>query len=191
MRHTRYSKQNMDCRVRAASIRCGFTIMELLLALAISSMLLAAVAVAFNASIINYRQNEDMFKVINTARQALTRMTTQLRTAGYEIAPGVWGGVDPLAPSNQCNFWTGTGEDITYEFRNSADPSYPNTLLLITNSDGQEYVLCDNVTAMTFTKTPTVDGTDCKSVQISITVARGNVQRKISAAAVIRRNLSW
>ena len=177
MRHTRYNKQNMDCRVRAASIRCGFTIMEMLLALAISSMLLAAVAVAFNASIINYRENEDMFKVINSARQSLFRMTSQLRTANS---------VDPNAPNNQCNFFTAGAEDITYEYRNADKKLY-----LITNSDGQEYVLCDNVTAMTFTKNPTVDGTDCKSVQISITVTRGNAQRKISAAAVIRRNLSW
>ncbi len=191
MQNTRYKKRDTPQDTLRWKYETGFTIVELLLALAIASILLAAVATAFNASIINYRENEDIFKAINSARQALTRMTTQLRTAGYEIAPGVWGGVDPLAPSNQCNFWTGTGEDITYEFRNSADPSYPNTLLLITNNNGNEYVLCDNVTAMTFTKTPTVDGTDCKSVQISITVVRGNAQRKISAAAVIRRNLSW
>ncbi len=177
MRHTRYSKQNMDCRLRAASIRCGFTIVELLLALAIASILLAAVATAFNASIINYRENEDIFKAINSARGALLRITSQLRTADA---------VDPNAPNNKCNFFTADAEDITYEYRNADKKLY-----LITNSDGQEYVLCDNVTAMTFTKTPTDDGTDCKSVQISITVTRGNAQRKISAAAVIRRNLSW
>ena len=177
MRHTRYSKQNTNCRLRAASIRCGFTIMELLLALAIASMLLAAVAVAFNASMINYRQNEDIFKVINSARQSLFRMTTQLRTGDN---------VSVSDPNNRCSFFTAEDKNITYEYR-SADKK----LYLITNSDGQEYVLCENVTAMTFTKTPTDDGTDCKSVQISITVARGNVERKISAAAVIRRNLSW
>ena len=157
----------------------GFTIVELLLALAIASILLATVATAFNASIINYRQNEDMFKVINSARQALFRITSQLRTADA---------VEPSSPINECTLITAAGDDITYQYNNG-----DNKLYLITNDDlsDPDYVLCDNVTAMTFTKTPTDDGTDCKSVQISITVTRGNVERKISAAAVIRRNLSW
>lgn len=168
--------------------KTGFTIAELLISIAISAMLLVAVAVAFNASATNYRENEEIFRTINTARQALTRMTSQLRTAGYEVevSPGVYEfiAVDPLAPSNQCSFWTGTGENLTYEFR-SAD----SKLYLITNSDGQEYVLCENVTAMNFSKTPTDDG-DCKSVQISITVASGDAQRTLSTAAVVRRNLN-
>ena len=172
MYNTRYKKQD-------TKYESGFTIVELLLALAIASILLATVATAFNASFINYRQNEDMFKVINSARQSLFRLTSQLRTADA---------VDPTSPANECTLITAGGDDITYRY-NNAD----NKLYLITNDDltDPDYVLCDNVTAMTFTKNPTDDGTDCKSVQISITVTRGNVQRKISAAAVIRRNLSW
>jgi len=157
--------------------RCqtGFTIVELLFALAITGMLLAAVAVAFNASVINYRENEEIFKTINNARQALLRMTSQLRTA----CP-----VDPNAPSNECSFFTAEGQDITYEYRSS-----DNKLYLITNIDDQEYVLCDNVISMSFVKTATDDGSDCKSVQISMTVQSGEMQRTLSAAVVIRKNL--
>jgi prepilin-type N-terminal cleavage/methylation domain-containing protein len=153
----------------------AFTIAELLIVLAISGILLAAVAVAFNASVVNYRENEDIFRTINNARQALFRMTSQLRT-------GHW--VDPNAPSNQCSFYTSEDEDITYDFR-----SDDNKLYLITNSDGQEYTLCDDVTAMNFVRTLTNDGNDCKSVQISMTVQSGDMQRTLTAAAVIRRNL--
>jgi prepilin-type N-terminal cleavage/methylation domain-containing protein len=153
----------------------GFTIVELLLVLAITGMLLAAVAVAFNASVINYRENEKIFKTINNARQALLRMTSQLRT-------GYW--VDPNAPSNECSFFTADGQDLTYEYR-SAD----NKLYLITNSDDQEYVLCENVTSVSFIKTATDDGLDCKSVQISMTVQSGDMQRTVSTAVVIRKNL--
>jgi prepilin-type N-terminal cleavage/methylation domain-containing protein len=158
--------------------KTGFTIAELLLALAVSAMLLAAVAFAFNASIINYRENEDIFKAINSTRQALSRMTSQLRTADT---------VDPNSPPNECSFFTAGAENITYEYR-SAD----NKLYLVTNSDGQEYVLCDNVTAMTFTKDTVVEDEliKVKSVQISITVVSGNVQQTVSAAVVIRRNLN-
>jgi prepilin-type N-terminal cleavage/methylation domain-containing protein len=154
----------------------GFTVAELLIVLAITGILLAAVAVALNASIINYQENEDIFKAVNSARQALSRMTSQLRT-------GYW--VDPNAPSAICNFFTADGQDITYEHTGMGE----NKLELLTNSDGQVYTLCENVVAMSFTKTPTDDGSDCKSVQISMTVQSGNVQRTLSAAAVIRRNL--
>ncbi len=160
--------------------KTGFTVAELLLALAIAGMLLAAVAVAFNASIINYRQNEDIFKAINSARQAMFRMITQLRTADA---------VDPNSLASECSLITAEGDDITYRY-NSGD----NKLYLITNDDltDSDYVLCDNVTAMTFTRdTVVVDmQTIVKSVQISITVASSNVQQTVSAAAVIRRNLN-
>jgi len=159
--------------------RTGFTLVEVLLVLAISGILLAAVAVAFNASIINYKENEDIFKTINNARQALYRITTQLRT-------GHW--VNPSDPNNRCSFFTADAdgnEPITYEYR-SAD----NKLYLITNSDGQEYMLCENVTSMSFNKTPTDDLSDCKSVQISMTVQSGDIQRTLTAAVVIRRNLN-
>ena len=174
MYNTRYKKQD-------TKYESGFTIVELLLALAIASILLATVATAFNASFINYRQNEDMFKVINSARQSLFRLTSQLRTADA---------VDPTSPANECTLITAGGDDITYRY-NNAD----NKLYLITNDDlsDPDYVLCNNVTAMTFTKdTVIIESIEkVRSVQVSITVASGNVERKISAAAVIRRNLSW
>jgi prepilin-type N-terminal cleavage/methylation domain-containing protein len=158
----------------------GFTLVELLLAVAIAGMLLAAVAVAFNASAINCRENEEIFKTINNARQAMFRMTSQLRTADA---------VDPNAPNNECTLITAAGEDITYRY-NSAD----NTLYLVTNDDLSDpnYVLCDNVTGMTCTKNTVVEDMQVKvkSVQISITVVNGDMQRTVSTAAVVRRNLN-
>jgi len=158
----------------------GFTLVEVLVSLAVMAILLAAVAVAFNASIINYQENDDIFKAINGARQALFRITTQLRTADA---------VDPNSPNNECSLITAGGEDITYRY-NSADKK----LYLITNdiSTDSDYVLCDNVAAMVFTKQTVIEGplTKVKSVQISITVSSGKTQRTVSAAAVIRRNLN-
>ncbi len=154
----------------------GFTIAELLIALAIMSILLAAVAVVFKASIDGYRENEDIFKTINNARQAMLRMTNQIRTGDN---------FNPSDPSNRCSFFTANNEDITYEYR-----STDNKLYLITNTNSSEYVLCSNVASMSFVKSPTQDGTDVKSVQISMTVAIDNIQKTISAAAVVRKNLN-
>ena len=160
--------------------RNGFTLAEVLVALAIMGLLLAALATAFNASIINYSENVDIAKTNNNSRLVLYRITTQLRTAGA---------VDPDAPANECTLITSDGDDVTYRY-NSDD----NTLYLVTNDDlsDSDYVLCDNVTAMSFIKnTATQDSVVyVKSVQISITVESGNVQQTVSTAAVIRRNLN-
>lgn len=163
---------------KTAKRKSGFTIAELLISLAIAAILLASIAVAINASAINYRENEEMFKTMNNARQALFRMTTQIRTANA---------VDPNASTTECSFFTATNEDLTYQYR-SAD----NKLYLITNSDSQEYVLCDNVTDVNFTKNTVLEDAiiKVKSVQISITVQNGDTQRTIASAAVVRRNLN-
>ena len=161
----------------------GFTLAELLICLVIVGMLLAAIAATISASAVNYRENEQVYRSINSARQALERMTSELRTAGTYVGP-LFVAVDPNAPNNQCNLFTAAGQNITYEYR-AAD----NKLYLITNSNGNEYVLCDNVTDAVFIKTPTDDGLDSKSVRISLTVQSGDHKSSLSAAVVIRKNL--
>jgi prepilin-type N-terminal cleavage/methylation domain-containing protein len=153
----------------------GFTIAELLITLAIMALLLAAVATAFNASAINFKENEGIFKTINNARQALFRITTDIRTGrAFKLDD----------PANKCTFFTANNVDTTYEYRNADGKLY-----LITNSDHCEFVLCDGVTAMNFVKTPTADSTYLKSVQITITVESNNTQQTLSAAAVVRKVL--
>lgn len=153
---------------------------ELLIGLAITAVLLAAVAVAFNASVINCEQNENIFKSINSARQALVRLTTQLRTAQA---------VDPAAPVNECTMITADGDDITYRYS-----STDKKLYLITNSNlsDTDYTLCGNVTSMNFQKEIVSEGaiTYVKNVQIVITVTNGGMQQTLSAAATVRRSLN-
>lgn len=158
----------------------GFTLAEILVALAVMAILLTAIATAFNASVINYNENEDIYKAINGARQALFRITGQLRTATA---------ADPNAPSNECTLITAEGENLTYRYDSSA-----KILYLITNDDlsDSDYVLCENVEAMTFSKTTVVEDalTKVKYVQIAMTVSAGGAHKDVSAAAVIRRNLN-
>jgi prepilin-type N-terminal cleavage/methylation domain-containing protein len=171
MRHTTYDIRH--------TIMPAFTLVELLIALAITAMLLAAVAVAFNASVINYTENEKIYKAINGARQALFRITSQLRTATA---------VDPNAAANECTLITADGEDMTYRYDSTA-----KTLYLVTNGDltDPDYKLCENVKTVTFTKDIVVEGavTKVRSVQIAMTVTAGGTEDRLSAAAVIRRNL--
>ena len=157
----------------------AFTVAELLIALAISAMLLAAVAVAFNASAKNYQVNEEIFQTMNSARQSLLRITAHLRTADW---------VDPNSPANECTLVTATGQDITYRYDSDAKKLY-----LVTNYDlsDSNYVLCDNVSAMNFSKSTGVEDTVVyvKSVWISITVGDNDTHQTVTSAAVIRKNL--
>lgn len=165
---------------KSTKLVSGFTIAEVLIALAITGIILAAAAVAFNASLINYCENEAIFKTTNSARQTLFRMTTQLRTATA---------VDFNSPPNECSLITADGQDITFSYNSTDEKIY-----LVTNDDlsDSDYVLCNNVTAATFEKTTFIEGTDTyvKSVQISLTVYDGDFQKTMSCAVVIRRNLN-
>jgi prepilin-type N-terminal cleavage/methylation domain-containing protein len=179
-----YSKRVSDMRKSSiinhpSSIPRGFTIVECLIGLAISAILLAAVAVAFNASVTNYRENEDMFWSVNNARQALARMTSEIRICYPVLAD--------TEPNNQCSITTAPNSDditeyITYEFR-AAD----HKLYLKKNDINQEYVLCDDVVAARFDKVYTINGDDVRGVQISLTVQSGGSRRTLSSVAAVRR----
>ena len=164
----------------------GFTLIECLMSLAISAILLVAVAVAFNASLTNYRENEDMFWALNNARQALMRMTNEIRNAGYyDESTFTWYGVSATDPNNQCTLYKPDHEQILYEYRTADEKLY-----LVKPATNEEYVLCDNVVNAVFTKI-TPNGWDAKSVQISLTVESDDsidaYQCTLSAAAMVRR----
>jgi hypothetical protein len=146
-------------------------------------MLLAAVALAFNASAVNYSENEAMFKAMNTARQALLRITTEIRTAQSVALIGAGAGDDP--DNSRCSMIASDGRDITYRYDSAAD-----TLYLDDNIGGSNYVLCTNVTAITFDRaTVPDDPTAVRNVQISITVSVNDLSQTLATAAVVRKNL--
>ncbi len=155
----------------------GFTLIEVLISLALSALLLVAAGTAFNASLFNYKENQEIFKAMNTGRQALARMTTQFRTANTVE-------IDPNVPLREISFFTAGGDDITYEYR-PAD----NTLYLIDNNTANEYVLCQNISNLEFQQAQTDDGSDVKSICITMTIHCGNREQTLSSAAVVRRNL--
>jgi prepilin-type N-terminal cleavage/methylation domain-containing protein len=156
----------------------GFTLVELLISLVIVAMLLAAVAVALNASIINYRENEKIFRSINEARQALTRMTSQIRT----------GLVDPNNISDQqtCEVFCSDGSRVKYHY-----DSANNRLYLYDYGTSTDYLLCDNVSSITFKKDNNTTSGDVKSVRISITISDSQITQSLAAAAVVRRALEY
>lgn len=168
----------------------GFTLVECLISLAITAVLLAAVATAFNASIVSYGENENMFWAINNARQAMARMTSEFRTAGYVDPNGVVFGVPHLtSPGPSCTLYK-TNSDGTMQIMRFEYSSTDNRLCLVmgNTTTSPTYVLCEGVTSATFT-TLSKNGVDATGVQISLTVRSGDASRTLSGAAVIRRSL--
>jgi prepilin-type N-terminal cleavage/methylation domain-containing protein len=169
--------------LRKAKSNAGFTLIEILLSLAIMGMVMAAVAMAFNASAVNYNQNEAMFKAMNTARQVLLRITTEIRTAQSVALIGAGAGDDP--DNSRCSMITADSRNVTYRY-NSGN----NTLYLDDNDASSSYVMCENVTAITFERTPVPDEpANIRSVRISMTVSVDNLSQTLATAAVVRRNL--
>lgn len=171
--------------------KTGFTIVEVLLSLTILALLMTAVAIAFDASVENYQVNRGIYKTINTARQALLRITNDLRTAD---AVALIGGGDP--DNSQISVVTNTGNDITYRF-----DSATGTLYYDDNATSNSYVLCDNVTAATFNRTEhQIDRdnglggvetiTAIRDVRIALTLTdeNGENAKTLAAATLVRKN---
>lgn len=153
----------------------GFTIVELLMSLVIMAMLMATVALAFNASVINYTTNKDMYRAMNTARQSLLRITSDIRTAVN---------VNAADASDLCSIDYGgaAGYEAVYQYDDTNDRL---NLILANVANAGTYVLCENVTAMTFTKSPATG--NARNVRMVMEVTVGNETQTVSTAAVIRR----
>jgi Tfp pilus assembly protein PilW len=168
------------------------------MALGILAVLMAAVAVAFDASVKNYEDNRALCKALNTARAALLRITNDLRTAGgtldYSVSPRRYYPAVESVDNNDSELTVQTVEGKTVCYRYDSDS---RTLYYDDLDNDASYVLCENVTALTFNGTPctvTVDGveyTDVRGVRISMTVTdeNGVLSQTLAAAAVVRRNL--
>lgn len=182
-------------KIKKNVYRFGFTIVEVLLALVIISVMLAAVAVAFDASMRNYQANDAMTRNINQARQALLRITNDLRNAKAVALIGTstnsqYSGHDPN--NTQISLITTDNHDITYGLRTvDGKPC----LVLITNdnlTDQEYYVLCENISAITFDRYYDTNSNPIKvryvTIVLSITDPKTNLTQKAVAAAVVRKN---
>lgn len=160
----------------------GFTVAELLISLIILGILLTAAAVAFDASVTNFTANEDIFRAMNTARQALFRITSDLRTAqAVGLIP------DDDVDNQQCSIQTANGDFLTYRYDANAGILY---LDVNVGANVGSYILCEDVTAISFDRTTLADDPFAvKNVQITLTVTIDRISQTVSSAAVIRRNL--
>jgi prepilin-type N-terminal cleavage/methylation domain-containing protein len=97
---------------RHPTFRAGFTLIEVLMAVAIMASLLTATAMALKASIDAYAGNNAGADMLQHSRNAMLRMSAELRT-GYDFLP--------TTVSKQTLFATGdTVTDTGITFKNEA-----------------------------------------------------------------------
>jgi type IV pilus assembly protein PilW len=149
----------------------GFTLTELMVAMGIGMVVLAAVTTTFMAQAKFYNAQEQINEMQQNARGALDVITRELKMAGYKPNGGTFDGVTYSTSQlriqadlvDNDGLTTGANEDVTYSY-DSANKQ------IIRN--GQ--ILADNVTAFTFSYydangASTATSTNIRQVKIDIT----------------------
>jgi type IV pilus assembly protein PilW len=163
------------CKLRSAT---GFTLMELMVAMGIGMVVLAAVTTTFMAQARFYNAQEQINEMQQNARGALDVITRELKMAGYKPNGGTFDGVTynvsqlmiqaDLDGSGGISTNTNANEQITYGYDST------NKQITRTVGTGTVEVLADNINAFTFSYlnssgATTATSSNIRQVAISIT----------------------
>lgn len=144
----------------------GLSIAELMISLAISAMLLSAVAAAYSASASAIEMNDQFFRASQSARVSMNKILTELRKCKSADV-----GTDNIDITNEL------GKDIAYAL------SGTDLNMTFIPTGALEPITCrvaSNIQTLKFE-------TDSKSVSVLLTVAVGKNQITLSGCAYPRR----
>ena len=165
----------------------AFTVAELLLALTISALLLLAIATVMYAGLENYKQNEQLATVTQTARGVLNRMTRDIRTAeAIDYDSEVFTIIPPDDGSGITQIqYERDGEELIYRVTKDTVETTEN---LVASSD-DVYISAFSVTEETGQDWEGYDCTKCLAVRIALSI--DGKTHSFSATARPRRNLVY
>jgi len=161
----------------------GFTLLELLVVMALSGIVMASLYATFLSQQRSYQMTEQVVAVQQNLRGAMYYMEREIRIAGYD--PRRTNNFTITAISGQSITFTmdfvtengtfDTGETITYAY-NGGD----NTITR--NAGAGAQVIAENVTGLTFTGLTATGGTttvgaDVRSVDVTINGSLGGHTR--------------
>lgn len=133
----------------------GFTLVELMVSMAISLAVLAAIAGTFTAQTRQNSAEEQLGQMQQNVRGALDLMIREIQMAGYKPAGGSFSGIQTSSATtlrikldlDSSGVETdGTTDDISYSFDSST-----GLITRTLNNTGSSATLADNVTAFSFT----------------------------------------
>jgi len=163
--------------------RAGFSLVEILIAMALTAALLTSVAAAIQAALASYRENEAITEATQTARSCLTRMMREVRTA--DEVDSASGRLTILPPAD------GSGlTQLQYELSNGA--LYYRRTVGGTTTSQTLMATTDDVRIGTFnisSVTGTSGGTTyTKSVTVKIGLTSDGKTFYTTSSASLRRN---
>lgn len=133
----------------------GFTLVELMVSMAISLAVLAAIAGTFTAQTRQNSAEEQLGQMQQNVRGALDLMIREIQMAGYKPAGGSFSGIQTSSATtlrikldlDSSGVETdATTDDISYSFDSST-----GLITRTLNNTGSSATLADNVTAFSFT----------------------------------------
>ncbi len=125
--------------------RRGFNLIEMLIALAITAILLAAVMVALHASFMAYQSTTEIASTHTIGRLVMHRILALIRT-GQDFGPFPINPQDSIVLSNEIEFLTPAGNLVVIEWIETADATHPqpNALYAVINN-GQPRLMLEGV----------------------------------------------
>jgi type IV pilus assembly protein PilW len=156
----------------------GFTLTELMVAMGIGMVVLAAVTTTFMAQAKFYNAQEQVNEMQQNARGALDIITRELKMAGYKPNGGTFDGVTystvqllmqaDLDSSGTISNSSTANEQITYAYDSA------NNQITRKIGTGTAEVLADNITAFTFsyydgTGASTTTSANIRQIKVDIT----------------------
>ena len=185
MRLLYYSSKNRES---------GFTLVELLIAMTIGLIILAALSSTFLMQRKIYDVQEQIVEMVQTARAAMDMMTREIRMAGYDPAGAGFDGItynaDQLqirADLNGNGDTDSTGNPNEY-IKYTMDSDYPFEIRRNTGGGRQEFAL--NIQSFTFVYlkadgvtevTTSAENDDIRQIKITITARTSKADADYSA----------
>jgi prepilin-type N-terminal cleavage/methylation domain-containing protein len=166
-------------------VRRGLSLVEVMISLAISAMLLTAVAAAFTASSDAIQVNDEFFRASQAARVSMNQILTEIRRANAVSVPS------PLTGSPTLSMITHDTKDRTYTY-----DATNRRLKLITNdvTTDPDYTLASNCAIASFdvdTYTDTLGINHVIRVSVTIVVQVGQNQIRLTGSAAPRKAQTW
>ncbi len=182
----------------------GFTLVELLIAMTIGLIILAALSSTFLIQRKTYDVQEQIVEMVQTARAAMDMMTREIRMAGYNPAGSTFEGItynssqlQILADLDGNGSTADSNENITY--------TYDGTNFQIDrNTGGGAQPFAENIQSFTFNYldsngNSTTTSADIRQIMITITArtsradgdysANGGYRTHVLTSLIIPRNL--
>ncbi len=175
--------------------RHGFTLVEFLVATALSTIVIAAVMTSYSMAVRGFVSTGNYFDLEQDARVTLEELARDARQATGLTAFAATD-ISLAVPTNFASDGSVTGAKIVRYYKGSGSAS--NVLYRVDN--GTTYSLANNVTLLQFIEfdrnqvTNGIQPSDCKLLQVNITmrkytIANPNTEQILSARIVLRNKL--